>query len=74
MKNILIIEDDRVNATLVTRYLEANGYQCKCCNSAKEAIEYSAGSPIDLVLTDYMLAGEMNGIDAFKEIKKNNIT
>ena len=69
--DILLVEDDTAVATLTTEMLRSAGYAVQHVNSASAALEALArGRSVDIVLTDVMMPGGMNGADLAREIRK----
>ncbi len=64
-ETILVVEDEPVLRNLVRRLLGRSGYNVLVAADADEAIEASDAhsSPIDLLLTDVVMPGRMNGRD-----------
>jgi CheY-like chemotaxis protein len=62
---ILLVEDENILRTLVQRMLEETGYQVVTAFNGPDALEklYSCGLPIDLLLTDVVMPGGMNGAE-----------
>ena len=59
---ILVIDDDPSILEIETLVLGDHGYEVIPSNSAKEALAIVAGGgPIDIVLCDLVLVGEMDG-------------
>jgi len=68
-KKILLAEDSRLTAMVVTEFLNNHGYEVETVAAGEEAVQrINGGFPPDLVLMDIELAGEMNGIDAARRI------
>ncbi len=70
LKNILVVEDERIIAINICSTLKQYGYKARYVSEPKEAIETILSEPIDLILMDIMLNGEMDGIDITTTIKK----
>jgi CheY-like chemotaxis protein len=69
-RRILIVEDEHIVAMGIKRMLKNLGYiLAGVASSGEEAINKVESTFPDLVLMDIMLKGEMNGIEAAKEIK-----
>jgi signal transduction histidine kinase len=69
MKNILVVEDERIIACDIRNFLERSGYNVPAITAYGEhAIEKAEVLEPDLILMDVMLKGEMNGIEAAEEI------
>jgi PAS domain S-box-containing protein len=61
-RSILVVEDDADLRALLSRLLEGAGFTVLACSNATEAVEVvSSGKVLDLLLTDMVLPGEMNG-------------
>lgn len=67
---VLFVEDSATAAAVTCKILERQGLKVLLVNTAEEAMSYLAGSgeenariPIDLVITDFYLKGEMTGGD-----------
>ncbi|MCM8710271.1 PAS domain S-box protein [Clostridium sp. SYSU_GA19001] len=70
-KRILIVEDSKFTSVVLTELLAENGYQTESVTKGEEAVQkVHKGVPLDLILMDIELAGEMNGIEAARKIIK----
>jgi PAS domain S-box-containing protein len=68
---ILIVEDEGLPALELKNKLKEHNYEIlPIASSGEEAIETSLRTKPNLILMDIMLKGEINGIEAAKEIKK----
>lgn len=69
--NILIVEDERIVARDLQRTLERAGYGVVgSATTGPQAVLQAAQTLPDLVLMDVVLAGDMNGIEAAGEIRR----
>lgn len=69
--SVLLVEDDDEVATLVAEMLVELGYRvtrAACATAALGAL--SNGRPVDLVFSDIMMPGSMNGVELAREIHK----
>ena len=68
---ILIVEDERMIATIIKEVLTKKGY---CITdivaTGEEAVEISLETRPDLILMDIKLKGKMDGITAYEQINK----
>ena len=57
-------------AEVVRAAFDGLGHRTALANSAEEALSYvRAGSPVDLVFSDVVMPGRMNGIDLARELR-----
>lgn len=69
-KNVLIVEDDLIISMLEKKILSSLGLEVyEPIESAEEALDFFESHPIDLVIMDIALKGELNGIDASRKIR-----
>ncbi|OPX57871.1 MAG: cyclic-di-GMP phosphodiesterase [Methanobacterium sp. PtaB.Bin024] len=72
--NILIVEDERIEALDIKSALESFGYNVPyVASSGEEAIKKALEIMPDLILMDIVLKGEKNGVEAASEIKDLDI-
>lgn len=70
-KKVIIVEDDLILNLLYESYLERLGFQTEGeLVYGKTAIETAKKINPDLIIMDISLEGEIDGIDAMKEIRK----
>jgi CheY-like chemotaxis protein len=70
-KKILVVEDDAIISELIMWRLKDLGYNnSKFVSSGEKAVETARAMSPDLILMDVTLDGDLDGIDAIKEIKK----
>ena len=67
--NILIVDDDRVNSTILDRLLGREGHRVIVAANGREGVERFVQDEPDLVLMDILMP-EMNGYEAAREIKR----
>lgn len=68
-KNILIVEDNRVNQMVTKKILEKYGVNCSIAENGKEAVEMVTINTYDLVLMDVNMP-IMDGIEATEKIRE----
>ncbi|WP_207720189.1 tetratricopeptide repeat-containing hybrid sensor histidine kinase/response regulator [Flavobacterium undicola] len=68
-KNILVVEDNKINQMITQRMLENKEILCEVIDNGEEAIEALKNNSYDLVLMDVHLPG-INGTIATQEIRK----
>jgi len=69
VKNILVADDEQQIRSLLTAFIENEGYMVFSAANGKEAIEIVKNNSIDLAILDVVMP-EMDGITALKLIKK----
>lgn len=67
---ILIVEDETAHGEAVAEGLRRQGHACHLVASGPEAIESVRNHPPHVVVTDYKLEGEMDGMDVIREVKR----
>jgi len=67
---ILIVDDEVKNRTLITAYLNSEGYEHKEACDGRQAISMAEDYQPDLILMDIMMPN-MGGFEAAKRLKKN---
>ena len=66
---VLVVEDEIIAATFIKRVLRDFGYEtCGHFTSGEEALVFIENNPVDIVLMDIVLEGELDGIDTAKII------
>ncbi|MES2240080.1 MAG: ATP-binding protein [Bacteroidota bacterium] len=70
-KNILVVEDNKINQMITKRMLENKEMLCEVIDNGEDAIEAIKNNNYDLVLMDVHLPG-INGTIATQEIRKFN--
>lgn len=71
--SILAVDDNRINLELIFHILEATKAEVSFAQNGKEAIELIKKKHFDIIFMDHMMP-VMDGIQALKEIKCNNLS
>lgn len=71
--HILVVDDDRINRTLLTVMLEPEGYVVTTAESGEAALAAIAAAPPDLVLLDVLMPG-LDGYAVASQLKRNPLT
>ncbi|HBI24804.1 MAG TPA: hypothetical protein DDX84_11535 [Nitrospiraceae bacterium] len=67
---ILVIDDDDISSTLISKILQSKGYQTLVTPSAKKGFEYlEAGEPIVMIILDLMMP-DMDGLTFLENVHK----
>ncbi len=70
---ILVVDDDPVTRTLLTKRLIREGHTVESAKDGRVAIEKLSQKFHDVVLTDLMMPGGVDGIGVLEEAKRINI-
>ena len=65
---VLIVEDDRKLARLLTRVLSEQGFTADTCTSGADAVKQAMTGVYDLVLLDWMLP-DLDGLAVCRELR-----
>ena len=71
--HILVAEDDRDIAELISHYLKKAGWTAHVAAAGDQALAYIRNHPVDVVILDVMLPG-MNGLDVCKALRADPAT
>jgi CheY-like chemotaxis protein len=70
--SILVVEDEMLIRFAISDYLQHCGFRVHVANDAAEAVKIlEKGDPVDLVFSDVVMPGEMNGFGLAQWIRKN---
>jgi len=70
---VLVVDDDRTNAQVLTRLLERDGYRVASVSNGALAIEAAMQQPPHVVVMDVRMPG-MDGFEACRRLKQNPST
>ena len=65
---ILVVDDDSMNRSLLNRRLSNQGYTVKLAEGGEEALEFMVDNPVDLVLLDLLMPG-IDGLETLRRLK-----
>ena len=71
--NILVAEDDRDIADLISHYLKKAGWSPHLVEAGDQALAYLRNHPVDIVILDLMLPG-MSGLKVCQALRANHAT
>jgi len=69
MKRILLVDDEPDHAYVFTLLLERNGYNVDAFTDPMEALHKFKRGIYDLIILDYSLGSDLNGLEICKKIK-----
>src|SRR5689334_11373743 len=65
---ILVVEDERRVASVVTRALKENAFEVDCAETGEKALQFAAQNTYDTILLDVRLPG-CSGIEVCRELR-----
>ena len=71
-KKILVVDDEEVIRELLNRMFTHAGYTVRMAESAERAMDILKKESIMVMFLDLNLAGDINGIELCKKIRKDN--
>jgi two-component system, OmpR family, alkaline phosphatase synthesis response regulator PhoP len=71
--HILVAEDDRDIAGLITHYLQKAGWQVHVAATGDDALSYARQQNVDLIVLDVMLPG-MSGLEVCRALRADRTT
>jgi two-component system, cell cycle response regulator CpdR len=72
MQRILIVDDEAISVMVMSTYLADLGYDVQTASTGKEAIERGHEFSPDLLITDWRLADDVDGVEVSKRLKESN--
>jgi len=69
-ESILVVEDEDSVRAIVTEQLRSLGYQVKHASNADQALDFMQAARFDLLLTDVMMPGRLNGKGLSEEVER----
>lgn len=71
-ERVLVVEDDPMVCDLIRLTLEELGYRAQIARSGEQALERAAGRLIDVLLTDLVLPGPINGLALAAKLREQH--
>ena len=72
MAKILIVDDEPEYLEHLSRILSRQGYEVETAESAEQAIELSQRFAPDVLIADWMLRGQLDGLDVARTLDSDN--
>ena len=71
--NILIVEDESIVAMEIESYISKLGYTLAgICSTAEDALKAVEQNPIDIIMMDIRIKGDLDGVETAALIKENH--
>lgn len=68
---ILLVDDDVELASMLSEYLNVEGFETVCVHSGEDGVEQASRQPFDVVVLDVMLPG-VNGIEVLRRLRERS--
>jgi len=69
--SVLVVDDERTIADVVSRYLERAGYATRVAHDGPQALAEVADEPPDLIVLDVMLPG-VDGLEVMRRVRQHD--
>ena len=67
---VIVDDEEMVTTSISTLFMLETDYDVLAFNSPREALDEFDDTEVDLVISDYLMPGEMTGVDFLIEVKK----
>jgi CheY-like chemotaxis protein len=67
-ETILVVDDVKEQRSIASKLLSHLGYSVQTVSSGKEAVEYMASNPTDLVVLDMLMPPGIDGLETYQRI------
>ena len=67
---VLVVEDEQAHGEAIAEGLRRQGHACRVVESGADAINSIKDRPPDVVITDYRLGGDMDGMEVLRQTKQ----
>jgi DNA-binding NtrC family response regulator len=71
MTKVLLVDDEQDSLEVLAWWFEMRGYEVLVSSSAEQALEMGTRCHPDLVVTDYYLGDEVNGVDVVARLRES---
>lgn len=69
---VLVVDDEVDACVMIGRYLAKTGYEASIAHNGADAVAHVKNNPVDVVILDIRMPGEIDGTKALHQIKKFN--
>jgi signal transduction histidine kinase len=70
-RRVLVVEDEEMLRRLQESYLSAHGFQVETAASGHQAVEVLAQRPVDLIVSDVRMPGDIDGLGLYHWVEKH---
>lgn len=72
MTTILVVDDEPVIRDSLRELLQSRGLEMKAASTAQEAVDLATRDPPDLLIVDWMLGDEVDGLQLTKILRESH--
>lgn len=72
MIRVLVVDDEPISALAVGQYLEDCGFHVRIAGSGRQALELGEESPPDILVSDWKLQDEIDGLELVRRLTHRN--
>jgi two-component system OmpR family response regulator len=69
-RRVLIVEDEADALELLQDWTEAQGWEVRTASTGQDALEIGRSFKPEVLITDYILQGEVNGLDVIERLRR----
>ncbi|HKE15848.1 MAG TPA: sigma-54 dependent transcriptional regulator [Kofleriaceae bacterium] len=73
MANVLVVDDERSMREFLAICLRREGYEASVAESGARALAWLEGHPVDVIITDLRMPGELDGLGLLRAIKERGL-
>jgi DNA-binding NtrC family response regulator len=70
MERVLLVDDERDALEVLEWMLTDRGYEVRAASEALDALELARGFTADVLVTDYYLGSDLNGLDIIRILRE----
>ena len=71
---VLLVDDSRDTREMYAEFLSLSGFTVKSAGEGAQAFEDAIASPPDIVVTDIILPGDVDGLELIRKLRSDNRT
>lgn len=68
---ILVVDDEATQRSVLSRFLESEGYAVDQAESGEKALRQQTDAPVDLIISDMKMTG-MSGLELLKQVREKD--
>ena len=72
MSKVLVVDDEAISVVTIGAFLREEGFEVEIAGSAREALGKAANFHPDLLVSDWKLKDDLDGIEVARNLQKGN--